>query len=106
MLLTSRDEHTLASGVPRRGQKLCVLELLLHYLHCWEQLRLLHQFSYFPLLPLAEVIIFSLDEMGKKSKKICTGAVAIHYCGKHLGWFSFLADDYPSQISIVVPGPF
>lgn len=69
MLLTSRDEHTLASGVPRRGQKLCVLELLLHYLHCWEQLRLLHQFSYFPLLPLAEVIIFSLDEMGKKKQK-------------------------------------
>lgn len=42
----------------------------------------------------------------KKSKKICTGAAGIHYCGKHLGWFSFLADDYPSQISIVVPGPF
>lgn len=32
--------------------------------------------------------------------------MGIHYCGKHLGWFSFLADDYPFQISIVVPGPF
>lgn len=105
ILLTRKDEHTLASGVPMRGQKLCVLQLLPHDLHCWEQLQLLHQISHFPLLPLAKVVIVSLDEMDKK-QKIYTHAVGIHYCGKHLGWFSFLADDYPSQTSIVVPGTF
>lgn len=92
-----------ASGVPRRGQKLCVLQLLPHDLHCWEQLQLLHQISHFPLLPSAEVIIVSLDEMGKK-QKIHTHAVGIHYCSKHLGWSSFLNDDYRSQTNIMVPG--
>lgn len=33
-------------------------------------------------------------------------AVGIHCHSKQLGWFSFLADDYPSQTSIMVPGTF